>query len=94
MEKQGIIIMTDMVEKKVFDAIEIHPVKNIGTEDEGTIWEQCEPEEADMWTVYVHYPGEGLEAIADCDTLDQAQQVKALMEHSFKFFSPLVPIEI
>ncbi len=59
-----------------FDEIEVHPCRVVervpianGFSD--TI-EQCEPEEAEFWSVYVHFVGGGIDCIADCDTQGEA----------------------
>jgi hypothetical protein len=55
---------TDM---KVFDNYEISPCKRYEEPDQpGKFYfEVCDPEEADVWTLYGHINGEGVEAIGD-----------------------------
>ena len=56
-----------------FDALEIHPCAVIGRDSSGTEFvEQCEPEEAQFWTVYGHYRTGGLDAFEDCSTKPEA----------------------
>lgn len=62
-----------------YDAYEIHPCREyeqIG--EDGTAWrftEPCEAEEAQFWTLYGHIPGEGVEAIGDYRTREDAEAV-------------------
>lgn len=76
---------------EVFDAIEIHPVRDLfkgEPEEKGTCFVKCEPEDAELWSVYIHAPNNGWECIADCDTLTEAEQVKSLMEIAQKYYRP------
>src|SRR5271170_7909482 len=41
--------------------------------------EVCEPSEADVWTLYGHINGEGVQAIGDFDTRERAEEVFALI---------------
>ena len=52
---------------KVFDNYEISPCARFEEPDvPGKFYyEVCEPEEADVWTLYGHIPGEGVQAIGD-----------------------------
>ncbi len=73
-------------DKQAFDAIEVHPCKVIERVEIGTSGkfcdtiEQCEPEEAEFWSVYVHFVGGGLDCIADCDTKGEADCLAELVE--------------
>ena len=62
-----------------FDCFEVHPCKVVDGEAEfPTIKqcvEQCEREEAEFWSVYVHLTGGGLDCIADCETEELANQL-------------------
>lgn len=65
--------------KTGFDAFEVHPCKVV-YEDKSLdpkiqAVEQCEPEEAEFWSVYIHLVGGGLDCIADCETEEQANQL-------------------
>lgn len=60
-----------------FDEIEIHPCHVIGKDKDGKeIVEQCEYEQAEFWSLYLHIPESGLCCIADCDTDDTAQHLR------------------
>ena len=58
------------------DEIEIHGCKDI--DGRGTI-EQCPDEEAEFFTLYVHYKGGGLDAIFDCTNLRTASETRELL---------------
>lgn len=62
---------------KVYHNYEISPCKRYGEPDSpGKFYfEVCEPEEADVWTLYGHLGGEGVEAIGDFSTREAAEQV-------------------
>lgn len=58
-----------------YDAYEIHGVAFVNTR--GTICEPVEDADADMWTLYGHVPGHGVEAIGDFRTREHAEEVFA-----------------
>ncbi|OWK45574.1 hypothetical protein [Fimbriiglobus ruber] len=60
---------------KVYDNYEISPcTRTEEPESPGTYYfEVCEPEEADVWTLYGHIDGEGVEAIGDFATREHAE---------------------
>ena len=62
-----------------FDAYEIAPCRRF--EEPGKpgrfYFEPCEPAEADVWTLYGHIPGQGVEAIGDFDTREHAEDTYA-----------------
>jgi hypothetical protein len=62
-----------------FDAYEIAPCQRFREEGEGDrfYYEPCEPEEADVWTLYGHIPGQGAEAIGDFTSCELAEEVYA-----------------
>ncbi|QDV34955.1 hypothetical protein [Tautonia plasticadhaerens] len=62
---------------KVFDNYEISPCRRYEEPDKPGhfYFEVCERAEADCWTLYGHIDGEGVEAIADCQTEQQAQDL-------------------
>ena len=64
---------------KVFDNYEISPCHRLddaGLPDpDGQIFEVCEPDEADVWTLYGHIPSEGAQAIGDFTTREDAEEV-------------------
>lgn len=49
------------------DGLEVSPVR----EEDGCC-EVCEPDEATMWSVYIHRDGEGVQCVADWDQPEQA----------------------
>jgi hypothetical protein len=72
------------IDRYGWDTLEVHPVKNISTDSESTQFEQCEPNEADMWSVYIHMPDQGLECIADCDSESTANDLVTLINTLIK----------
>jgi hypothetical protein len=62
---------------KVFDNYEISPCARFEEPDApGTFYyEVCNPEEADVWTLYGHINGEGVQAIGDFSKREYAEQV-------------------
>ena len=62
---------------KVFDNYEISPCKRYEEPDSpGKFYfEVCEPHEADVWTLYGHINGEGVQAIGDFATREHAEEV-------------------
>lgn len=64
-----------MTHIREFDGLEIAPCKTYdGDESYGTFQEQCEPHEADCWTVFGHYKTGGIDDFADFKTEAEAQQ--------------------
>ena len=61
---------------KAFDNYEISPCKRYEEPDRsGRIYfEVCEPKEADVWTLYGHVNGEGVQAIGDFTSRDHAEE--------------------
>jgi hypothetical protein len=61
---------------KPFDNYEISPCRRY--EEPGSpgkfYFEVCEPHEADVWTLYGHIPGQGVEAIGDFATREHAEE--------------------
>lgn len=53
-----------------FDDYEIAPCQQF----EGH-FEPCEPDAADVWTLYGHIPGQGVEAIGDFATREDAEEI-------------------
>lgn len=66
---------------KLFDNYEISPCTR--TEEPGSpgkfYFEVCEPEVADVWTLYGHIMGEGVQAIGDFATREHAEEVYSLI---------------
>jgi hypothetical protein len=62
---------------KPFDNYEISPCRRYEEPDSPGkyYFEVCEPEEADVWTLYGHIPGEGVEAIGDFSKREYAEEV-------------------
>jgi hypothetical protein len=62
---------------KVFDNYEISPcMRNEEPRSPGKFYfEVCEPSEADVWTLYGHINGEGVQAIGDFDSRERAEEV-------------------
>lgn len=58
-----------------YDAYEIHGVAFVNTER--TIYEPVEDADAEMWTLYGHVPGQGVEAIGDFRSREYAEEVFA-----------------
>ncbi len=67
-----------------FDEIEVHPCKVVDEDKTNNLTvqaiEQCEPEEAEFWSVYVHFVGGGIDCIADCDTKDEADTLAEIIK--------------
>lgn len=75
-----IVNISTELRHKFFDEFEIHPCKVIEEVDipnKLQLIEQCEPNEAQFWSVYIHIMGGGLDCIADCET---EQHAKGLVE--------------
>jgi hypothetical protein len=66
---------------KLFDNYEISPCIRIEEPGSpGTFnFEVCGPNEADVWTLYGHIDGEGVQAIGDFATRDHAEEVFTLI---------------
>src|SRR5271168_4110932 len=62
---------------KVFDNYEISPCTRTEEPDSpGRFYfEVCEPSEADVWTLYGHITGQGVEAIGDFYSREAAEEV-------------------
>ena len=62
---------------KVFDNYEISPCARFEEPDvPGKFYyEVCEPEEADVWTLYGHINGQGVQAIGDFSKREYAEEV-------------------
>ena len=61
---------------EVYDNYEISPCKRYEEPDSPGkfFFEVCEPDEADVWTLYGHISGEGVQAIADFGTREYAEE--------------------
>ncbi len=62
---------------KVYDNYEISPCRRYEEPDSpGKFYfEACEPDEANVWTLYGHIEGGGVQAIGDFSTREAAEQV-------------------
>jgi hypothetical protein len=62
---------------KIFDNYEIsHCRRNEEPDSPGKFYfEVCEPHEADIWTLYGHVNGEGVQAIGDFATREHAEEI-------------------
>lgn len=58
-----------------YDAYEIHGVAFVNAQD--MIYEPVEDADAEMWNLYGHVPGQGVEAIGDFRTREHAEEVFA-----------------
>lgn len=69
--------MTNTAPLKVFDNYEINPCRRFEEPDSpGRFYfEPCEPAEADVWTLYGHIDGQGVEAIGDFPTAADAEEI-------------------
>lgn len=68
-----------------FDAYEVHPCCEVmPTLKDGKITrvvETCEPEQADFWSVYGHFPTGGVISLADCPTEAVAKMLANALEY-------------
>jgi hypothetical protein len=62
---------------KVYDNYEVSPCTRTEEPDKPGhfYFEVCEPPEADVWTLYGHIHGQGVEAIGDFSSRQHAEQV-------------------
>ena len=62
-----------------FDDYEIHPCQRFQEHDDPQrfYFEVCKPDEADVWTLYGHIPGQGAEAIGDFSSRELAEEIYA-----------------
>lgn len=69
------------LKKNSISGFEIDPLIRVGTSDKGEpYWEECEPHEAEMWSVFASLKGEGRECIADCNDESTANKLAKLLE--------------
>ncbi|CTQ45713.1 hypothetical protein [Roseibium aggregatum] len=60
-------------ELSIYDTLELNCVRDVSEEDqEGTQFEPCEPEDAELWSVYLHLKAGGVDALTDCRTREEA----------------------
>lgn len=87
MKNLRVVLTTLIIPTEPFDCVEVHPCQIIekGKNGKKDIVEQCEPKDADFWSVYVHLKRGGLECIADCVTKKEAETfekfVNSIIEH-------------
>lgn len=74
-----------MMEIQTFDAIEVHPVCNVGQDGQtGTLYcEVCTPEEADFWSVYGHLKEGGVDCLEDFPTQEEAETFAARLRSAY-----------
>ena len=79
--KNNICLNPELIDVNTpYDHAEYHPVKDVSpSEEECTMFEQCESSEADMWSVYLHIPEQGLECIADCSDSKTASDLAEMI---------------
>jgi hypothetical protein len=85
--KHGVKLYPEMITDN-FDAIEVHPLAYIGKLANGEdVWDVCDPEQADMWGVYIHF-GEAMggECIAECSDEETARQLASMLEKIGELF--------
>ena len=60
-----------------FDEYEIQPCRRFEEPDSPgrSYFESCNADAADVWTLYGHITGEGVQAIGDFDTREHAEEV-------------------
>ncbi len=71
-----------------WNGIEVHPCKEYPDGKGASFVEQCEPEEADFWSVYLHLKAGGLECVADLPTEALANSLADLLTLTQKAFKP------
>ena len=59
--------------------IEVHPVKEFKKGTKNAFCEQCEPKEADFWSVFLHLTEGGLLCVADLPTEELANDLEQLL---------------
>ena len=70
--------MTDTTNTTTFyDDLEIHPVRHLEDHD---CWEPCEPDQADMWSLYGHLNTGGLQCIGDFKSHEAAEEVRRRLD--------------
>jgi hypothetical protein len=62
-----------------FNSYEIGPCRRFREDGQRDrfYYEACAPDEADVWTLYGHIPGRGVDAIGDFETREHAEEVFA-----------------
>ncbi|HEY5392458.1 MAG TPA: hypothetical protein VIJ57_10110 [Hanamia sp.] len=93
MKVKGIEIFTKIskdLRHTGFDGFEINPCKVVNGEEnfpnKMQCIEQCEPHEAQFWSVYVHLFGAGLDCIADCETEQEAKDLVEFLKALIVFY--------
>ena len=81
---------------KVYDNYEISPCTRTEEPDKPGhfYFEVCEPHEADVWTLYGHIDGEGVEAIGDFATREHTEEVFRRITGIHFTGSPEVPARL
>lgn len=79
----------DSPDFRLFDAVEVRPSRDAfkgRPEVDGTCFEPCEPEDAEIWSVFGHFAptdhGQyGLDCLTDCPTQELAEAIGVLFDH-------------
>jgi hypothetical protein len=73
-----------------FNGLEVQPVRVVDTIERNGIpvgcYEVCEPNEAELWSVYVHLVEGGVSCIADFATQSEAEQFFTFLHSFLKFW--------
>ena len=82
----AIKLFTKAIPQHKFDKLEVHPCRELNKGTPKPFVEQCQPHEADFWSVYIRYNPKsnmeqigGLECVADCDTEKEAEELKTFL---------------
>ena len=63
-----------MIEIKRFDGLELHPVRSLSCPGVHQSWqEQCEPHNAEAWSIFGHCINGGAESFGDFPTEEEAR---------------------
>jgi hypothetical protein len=71
-----------------WDEVEYHPCKTVNDGENGQYTEQCEPDEAEFWSVYLHDIQGGILCVADVENETQAKNLASLIERAAQFYTP------
>lgn len=65
-------------EWSLYDGLEIYPCRDVSDSGDESEIEQCEPPQAQFWTVYGHLKAGGLEALHDSPTEQDAESIAGI----------------
>lgn len=71
---------------KVWNNIEVSPVKVVMDDVYGNFVEVCDGKDADMWSVYLHDVNGGVQCIADCESEDDAIELRGLLKNAVRSY--------